>query len=175
MAEGKSRFGGRVGRIAGRDYRRQGVYFITTVVYKRAKVLGEVRQADVILSDKGRLVAEALEITARRFPSVILDRWIIMPDHVHAIVRLGPENTVSLSRVVGMFKGLSARHINMLTGAVGPFWQRGFHDWVIRSARGLDRCRRYIADNPSDWTRRRSNHSGYVPDLAHSPTGGGGL
>jgi putative transposase len=34
---------------------------------------------------------------------------------------------------------------------VGPVWQRGYHDRIIRSEAELERFRQYIADNPQQW------------------------
>jgi REP element-mobilizing transposase RayT len=34
---------------------------------------------------------------------------------------------------------------------MGPVWQRGYYDRIIRSEAELERFRRYILDNPKQW------------------------
>jgi putative transposase len=139
-------------RLPTRDYRRVGLYFITTVTRRRARILSEIRGANVVLSVAGRAVSDALLEVVNRFPTVGLDAHVIMPDHVHAIINLSRDGVVSLSRVVGWFKGHSARRINALRpGSSEPVWQRGYHDIILRTASDLARCRQYIAQNPRHW------------------------
>lgn len=65
-------------------------------------------------------------------------------------------NTVtvpSLSRIVQVFKSLSAIACNRASGSAGsPFWQRGYYDRIIRDDYELTEIRAYIASNPARWT-----------------------
>lgn len=80
------------------DYSGNGVYFITLVTQHRACVLGEVvatrkSRAEVQLSDFGKIVnnewIKSFEIRNELF----LDEYIIMPNHLHAILIIEkPEN-----------------------------------------------------------------------------------
>lgn len=50
------------------------------------------------------------------------------------------------------FKSISAIQGNTALGRANPpFWQRGYHDRVVRSDRELDQIRRYVSDNPARW------------------------
>jgi hypothetical protein len=39
----------------------------------------------------------------------------------------------------------------------GPFWQRNYHEHVIRNDRELDKIREYVATNPLRWALDREN------------------
>ncbi len=59
----------------------------------------------------------------------------------------------SLSEVIRALKTFSARRINELRGTPGePLWQRGYYEHVIRNGRELNFARRYIHNNPLQWT-----------------------
>ncbi len=139
-------------RRPGHDYRAPGAYLITTVVRGRAPILARVEAGTLALTLAGRIVADALAELPRRIPALIVDASVVMPDHVHAILRLDTGAPLPLGRVVGLFKGLSAKRVSaVLRRRNGTLWQRGYHDRVIRDARDWNRCRTYIAHNPRRW------------------------
>jgi len=72
--------------------------------------------------------------------------WVVMPDHVHWLFSLGDGR--DLSRVMGEFKGVSARGINRSLGRRGRVWQRGFYDHALRREEDLADVARYIVANP---------------------------
>jgi putative transposase len=128
------------------------MYFVTTLVRKRACVLSRIEDGRTVLTDVGVLVDRALMTVVDRCHGVELNAHVIMPDHVHLIVRIAADNAVGLPRVVGMFKGLSARWINLQRQALGiAFWQRSFQVSVLHTAYELVRARLYVANNPRHW------------------------
>jgi putative transposase len=86
-----------------------------------------------------------------------LHAWVIMPNHVHALL----EPRVALRRVTASLKGVSARNANAELGRVGePFGQDESFDHWIRHSSQFERIRSYIeqnpvkaglAKNPEDW------------------------
>jgi REP element-mobilizing transposase RayT len=74
-----------------------------------------------------------------------LDAWVIMPNHLHALVT--PENQM-LGDVLQSWKGGSAFEINRLLGRSGPLWQKEPYDHIVRSEAQFQHYRRYIAENP---------------------------
>jgi len=74
-----------------------------------------------------------------------LHAYVIMPNHVHLVVEL---NDCKLDRIVGIWKGGSARQINRLLDRDGRLWQKGYWDRIIRSYEHWERCIRYILRNP---------------------------
>jgi putative transposase len=66
-------------------------------------------------------------------------RWevfaaVVMPDHVHAIVRpfVDEAGAQNLSSLLSSVKGYSARSVNRRRGSKGPFWQDETHDRIVR-------------------------------------------
>ena len=75
-----------------------------------------------------------------------LDEFVVMPNHVHAIVSPSPEH--DLAAVLQSWKGFSARRINQVLGRSGPLWQAESFDRIIRDEAELERWREYIRLNP---------------------------
>ena len=71
---------------------------------------------------------------------------VLMPTHLHMIVRLGRET--DLSRAMKLFKGRTARRIHELPGGSGNLWYKGFHDRLIRDHERLAGYYNYILKNP---------------------------
>jgi putative transposase len=76
-----------------------------------------------------------------------LDAAVVMPDHVHLILRIPGER--SLSAVLHSVKGYSARLINTLLTRKGPFWLDESFDHVIRHEHEWEEKIGYIRDNPA--------------------------
>ena len=72
--------------------------------------------------------------------------WVIMPDHFHALLTLGPRG--DLSSLEHMVKGRSARQINLRLGRAERLWEPGFHDRALRSEENRLAAARYIVANP---------------------------
>ncbi len=69
-----------------------------------------------------------------------------------------PPSAPTLGVIMRAFKSTSAIACNRALGRTGePFWQRGYYEHIIRNDRGLDRIRRYIANNPANWTKDPEN------------------
>ena len=274
-------------RLRGHDYAQPGAYFLTICTLGREPVLGDVGDGEMRPSEAGVLVQRTWEALPERFPGIVLDAFVVMPNHVHGIVMIGgvetnwegdtgrgnrargglevgnrdseariweselgsagtgdtgsetsvgesetggpetgdrcseaavwesemggsdqggaspaptrgdlphqrgnsrrvrpatsapqpasvgahlvgvglappvsapptsriqPTPQATLGEIVGAFKSLSAIGCNRLLGRSGqPFWQRGFHDHLIRTDQALERIRWYIAANPANW------------------------
>lgn len=97
-------------------------------------------------------------------PHVLLDAFVVMPNHVHGILHLqdepgsatavAPASAVlpgSLSAIVRSFKAATTKRSIALAGLTGSIWQRNYHDRIVTDQRDLDRIRGYIANNPANW------------------------
>lgn len=152
-------------RLRGYDYTRAGVYFVTLVAQHRECLFGEVRSGKMILNERGAIAAECWMWLGQHHARVELDEWIVMPNHLHGIVVIhdrtsGAEAWPSecarkpLGRLIGAFKTVSSKQINLLQGTPGTrIWQRDFHDRIVRDASRLEFIRRYIQSNPKHWSR----------------------
>ncbi|RUT12763.1 hypothetical protein DSM107010_18930 [Chroococcidiopsis cubana SAG 39.79] len=112
-------------------------------------------------------------------PGIELDEWVIMPNHIHAIVvftssvgisDLGgahsctplPDDTSlqkmlcrkprSLSSLIAGFKSATTKRINEIrqTQTI-PVWQRNYYEQIIRDEASLNKIQQYIINNPSNW------------------------
>ncbi len=94
-----------------------------------------------------------VEENLRRFDGdrYILDEFVIMPNHVHVIVKpLGvkPLGEYSLSSILHSWKSYTSKQL-IKTGAVAPIWMDESFDHIVRSWDQLEHFRHYIRKNPA--------------------------
>ncbi|MBQ6421792.1 MAG: transposase [Clostridia bacterium] len=74
--------------------------------------------------------------------------YCIMPDHIHLLISLRPDETASgktsIQNVVGCFKARTTKAI----GTGKTVWQKGFYDHIVRGQEDFDSVRQYIQFNP---------------------------
>ncbi len=150
-------------RLTGYDYSQPGMYFITICVKEKACLLGEISGSEMQRNQLGGIVKTCwLEIPAY-YSIVILDAFVVMPNHIHGIIYVGagsprPSYRPTLGNIVGYFKYQSTKGVNELRQTPGTsFWQRNFFDHVIRDDNSLNRIREYIITNPQRWELDRNN------------------
>jgi putative transposase len=147
-------------RMKEHDYGGGGRYFITVCTWQRDELFGTVDGGRVHLNECGEAVARQWEALPERFPGITLDAFVMMPNHVHGVLRISPsvEKGVTLGTVLGAFKSLSARELNGLLGrSERPLWQRNYYEGYIRDEASLDQIRTYIRDNPKNWLQDDEN------------------
>lgn len=160
-------------RLRGYDYAANGAYFVTLCTHGRECLFGEIGDGGMVLNDAGLMVAGWWANVVVHFPNVVLDEYIIMPNHFHGIVLLNPVGAGSprpmltntnqggetpplrmptLGQVVGYFKYQATKQINIMRDNPGvPVWQRNYHERIIRSEAELHAIREYIQNNPANW------------------------
>jgi REP element-mobilizing transposase RayT len=120
-------------------------------------------QGETILKPWGHIVEEEwLQSFAIR-DYLALDAYVIMPDHLHALVQFTRPAAVaaiepreglhrpphSLGSLIARFKASCTRRINLLRGCTAPpIWQRNYYETIIRNEEHLNRVRHYIERNP---------------------------
>ena len=82
-------------RLKGYDYSQAGAYFVTIVTQDRACLFGEVVGGEMQLNDAGRIVLAEWDTLPGRFPTVELDAFIVMPNHVHGIIAISTDDMTS--------------------------------------------------------------------------------
>jgi REP element-mobilizing transposase RayT len=99
-----------------------------------------------------------------------------MPNHIHAVMWIEPENVgarrrrapttegfgapavASVPTIVRAFKSATTRRINTQHGTPGaPLWQRNYYEHVIRDDADWDRIRAYIDVNTMNWEEDEEN------------------
>jgi putative transposase len=100
--------------------------------------------------------------------------WCIMPNHVHAVIRLLDET--SLGVIVKRWKAGAAIRINRELNRSGSLWQEDYHDRLIRDMDHLENAVVYIRQNPvkaglcgraEDWTFGCAGQN-WCPELEQS-------
>ncbi len=149
------------------DYSLPGAYFFTICVQGRACILGDVVENGMRPSPLGSMVQECWDALPSHYPNVVLDSFVVMPNHVHGIISLDavsaraglrPAPTKPMSEIVRAFKSFSGRTINLHRGTPGmPVWQRNYYEHVIRGENDLNKIREYILNNPLQWALDEEN------------------
>jgi len=75
-------------RLKGYDYARPGWYFVTVCVEDKKHLFGEVVDGEMNLNEAGQIVRRAWRNMPSRFPGMILDEHMVMPNHFHGIIRM---------------------------------------------------------------------------------------
>jgi len=160
-------------RLPDYDYTQPGTYFVTTCSFERECLFGQVVDCRMQRSAIGRIAHERWMAIPAHHPGVDIDAFVVMPNHVHGIVRIaairehgGPDTTPiapsrgsargpkpqSLGAIVGSFKSAVSRLARRAhERGPDPIWQLDFHDHIIRDDASLERIREYIAANPARW------------------------
>jgi len=75
-------------RLKGYDYASPGAYFVTMVTYLREQIFGEVVNGKMKCTALGEIVREewVRSIGIRKEIQLFEDEFVVMPNHVHAIV-----------------------------------------------------------------------------------------
>ena len=149
-------------RLPEHDYSSAGIYFFTACTYQRECHFGAVIRGEMVQSESGQVVAQEWHALIKRFPTVTLDAFVVMPNHVHGIILLAPslsaDECPALGQVLRVFKSLSGISVNRLLGRTQqPLWQRNYYEHVIRSEQVLEKARQYILLNPERWERDADN------------------
>lgn len=148
-------------RLKNFDYSSRGMYFITVCTMERQNYFWNnvgariARPQDVELSLYGKIVDHAINNIPVIYPSVLVDRYVIMPDHIHLLFSICPEEdgramrAPTVSRVVNQLKGYVTKQIK------SSIWQKLFFDHVIRDREDYLKHVSYIRDNPLKWNDKQ--------------------
>lgn len=161
-------------RLPGYDYTQAGAYFVTLCTHNRQCLFGDIVDGTMRLNELGKIVADQWLQTAVIRRGIILDAWVVMPNHFHGIVMI-TEADVGLRRgtarraptaehfsmpvagslptIVRSFKSAATKYINQWRQTPGaPVWQRNYWEHVVRNETDLHEIRQYIVNNPRLWT-----------------------
>ena len=95
------------------------------------------------------MAAQGIEAIPEHFSGVVVDEYVVMPNHVHVIL-IFPQGVKDLSAVVGSYKSYVSKMFHMEHPGV-TLWQRSFYDHIIRDENAYCEIKRYIQENPLKW------------------------
>ena len=134
-------------RLENYNYSENGAYFITICVKDRKKILSDIVGDDAhIVPKRIGLIVEKYIKNARE-----IEKYIIMPDHVHMIIRINngtmraSSPTNRISSIVRSIKVLATKEVGK------PIFQRSFYDHIIRNQEDYNEIWEYIENNPKKW------------------------
>ena len=73
-------------RLKGYDYSQAGMYFVTICVQNKEHFFGEIKNGELLLNDAGQMVEKWCAELSHKFSDIIVDPYIVMPNHFHAII-----------------------------------------------------------------------------------------
>lgn len=146
------------------DYTFPGPYFVTICLHVRIPRFGTIHHGLLELNDAGKMVEATWQALPAKFPSIMLDAFVAMPDHIHGLLTLhdgaGTDATPHLSTVMQVFKSITnTRYIAGVKAGIWPrfekhLWQPNYQDHIIRGERDFETKRRYIEGNPARWSEK---------------------
>jgi adenine-specific DNA-methyltransferase len=75
-----------------------------------------------------------------------LDEWVVMPNHVHVLVK--PFENYSISDITHSWKSFSANEINKNINSSGQLWMHESYDHIVRNEKAFRAIKNYIKQNP---------------------------
>ena len=146
-------------RLKDYDYSSAGAYFITICTHNRKNILSKiVGEGSPLpqLTTNGKLAEEYVLKINEKYPCVKIDKYVIMPNHMHLILRIDNDGrgnpSPTVSNVVGWLKYSITKQINRNHDTAGNIiFQRSFHDHVIRDYDDYLKIWQYIDTNPAKW------------------------
>ncbi len=145
-------------RLKNFDYSSNGVYFLTICTHGREKLLCDIVGEGVLdapeckLSKAGNIAEKYIE-SINNADGICVDKYVIMPNHIHLLLRVercgttrtpSPTNAVVL-HVVSTFKRFCSKEYGI------NYFQRSYHDHVVRSENDYQKIWKYIDSNPLKW------------------------
>jgi putative transposase len=166
-------------RLLAWDYRSPGWYFVTICTQDHRHIFGDISGGRVRLSTSGQIADSELRNLPHHYLNISTDSFIVMPNHIHAIVvidgrhrhspnpeirtkprsndlALIPPKAGSLAAIIRSYKAGVARRCHEM-GLKTFTWQAGFYDHIVRANTSLQAIRDYIDKNPANWSQDPEN------------------
>ena len=147
-------------RLKEYDYSSTGAYFVTICVQDKrcvlSRIVGRGLAPAVEKTAYGKIVEQTLLQVENRFPNLAIDKYVIMPNHIHAILvfknnAAGASPRPTIMDVVCAFKSTATLECRK-SGFSGKLFQTSFYEHIIRGRDDYEAISRYIYENPMRWT-----------------------
>ena len=149
-------------RLKNYDYGQCGCYHITICVKDRHPILStilpariESERASIQLHKPGYIAQQFILNIPLVYTGVFVEHYVIMPNHIHILLRLSTESTATIPTIIRSFKRMTTREIGM------SVWQDSYYDVIIRNDSMFQSEWSYIDCNPDKWAEDPM----YVTDL----------
>lgn len=155
-------------RLQGYDYTSCGHYFVTINVKDMIPYFGRIIDKKHYLNVVGKVVEDTWIEIPSKFSNVVLDIFIVMPEHFHGIISIterrsdlerftskdiggvtGIKNPMIVNGLGAVVRWFKARCTRQIREYIPEFnWLPRYFDVVIWNQTELNRIRRYILTNP---------------------------
>ena len=160
-------------RLQGYDYSQTGWYFVTVCVANRRPILSKIKPnraetrvgTDVLVCPRyniellpmGKEIEKSIDYINNNYKQVKIEKYVIMPDHIHLIVNLegksefdtDRQGCLSLRDVIKNLKSYTTREYRKRTGdKKSVLWQQRYNDHIIRNDEDYNEKWQYIDNNP---------------------------
>lgn len=175
-------------RVKNYNYSSKGAYLITICTADRKQLLSNIQMQEakeqdqvgdgaldipthtkltpkVLLTPIGEIIEKHL-LSSENISGVKINSYVIMPDHIHAIIFLNPDKYVTKGD--GMSRAPSPTN-HMIPHIVSTFkrfcnkdigyniFQRSYYEHIIRDKEDYETRRKYLFENPLRWYYKHIN------------------
>ena len=110
--------------------------------------------AEIQYTAYGQIAQAQLLLLEQRYPSLKIDRYVIMPNHIHAIMLLeevaGASQRPAITDIICAYKSLTTRQCKKVL-PIDKLFQASFYEHVIRNREDYQGIAEYIDHNPKQW------------------------
>ncbi len=140
-------------RLQQYDYSKQNYYYVTICTHEKSHLFGSFNN----LNQFGKIAQAELLNIPTHFDGIKIDKYVVMPNHIHAIIIIGCNGEAersrpfpTLSTVIGLYKSGVSKLIHEIEPQI-PVWQKSFYDKIIRNEQGYQEVWQYINENSLKW------------------------
>lgn len=148
----------KLNRIPKYDYSTNGAYFVTICTQDRKHILSAiVGDGFPVPKPIGKIAEEIIRQIPDKYPPVSVDKYVIMPDHIHLLLRFNWDAgtgspSPTLENVIGWYKYQTTKQANLRMNTPGAkHFQRSYYDHVVRNQQDYNEVWEYIENNPKKW------------------------
>ncbi len=109
----------------------------------------------VVHTKYGKIAEKQLLLLEERYTYLKIDRYVIMPNHIHIVFIMenkaaGASPRPTIMDIVCAYKSLTTKECKK-NGILDKVFQTSFHEHIIRSQADYDEIAKYIYENPMRW------------------------
>ncbi len=153
-------------RAKGYNYNDNGGYFVTICTHEKRHLFGKIVNGEMKLNLYGKFVKNRIEKIDEIYDGVKVDKYAIMPNHLHILIMLGRQRIVCvpqhdrskemLPKIIKALKSTITKDIKKYKkwnayDAFPTIWQKSYYDHVIHDENDYLKVWKYTDENPLKW------------------------
>lgn len=169
-------------RLDGWDYSQDAAYSVTICTKDKKHFFGEIRNKEMRLSPIGEIVTKEWVKTEKLRKNIKLDKWVVMPNHIHGIIiidnwsvdgvcrdvarnvsttknkfsKISPKPN-SLPAIIRSFKSAVTKQAREIYPNLNQLWQPRYYDHIIHTEKEYGDTQDYILNNVKNWEKDKEN------------------